>query len=98
MTTGSQSDNNCVNKNHSTTALSLLDRRRQKMQSTDDAAESARVDVDDLDKQLDTNAGKTGEHEASLPALDHVAALKKVIRAANKQSDKLKIACNAARG
>ena len=69
---------------------STLDRRRAKMQKANAAGESAAAAVAEIDEQIESNSTKSREHEVSLQsALDQVAAAKKAIKAATKESVKL---------
>lgn len=78
--------------------VSTLDRRREKLQGTRAAAESAIGRIAALDELLETNSTRQREHEAGLQAaLDRVATLKKAIKAATKRDSKLLTARKDAR-
>jgi hypothetical protein len=77
---------------------STLDRRREKMQTTKAAAGNTAASVESLDQQLESNATRRTGHEADLQAtLDKVAGLKKSIKAAAKEHDRLRAARKDAR-
>jgi hypothetical protein len=68
------------------------------MQATKASSAEAAATVDSLDQQLESNAGARAGHEADLQAaLDRVAGLKKSIKAAAKEHDRLRSARKAAR-
>jgi len=72
---------------------SLLDRRREKLQTSQATAANAHSDVRRLDQQLESNDDNRREQETALQAaLDRAAVLKKAIKASTKEAAKLRAA------